>query len=274
MAQMNCLKCKKSKSLTKYTREGDYLSAICDDCKSPAKAVASHSDIVTLAIGDLHTPFHHPDALPFLVAVRDKYKPDQVVFLGDEIDAHAISDWPTDPDGRSAGDELEEAIEALQGFYVEFPDAMICESNHTFRAAKKAYKVGLPQAFMKDIGDVLGAPKGWRWADHWIVDGVRFEHGESFGGQIGAFRTAMLNHQSTVIGHVHSFAGILYSSASAGENLFGMNVGCLIDDQTYAFKYAKFVKSRPWIGVALIDCGVPMLIPMKMDAHKRWTGKL
>ena len=60
-----------------------------------------------LAIPDLHCPFQHPDAFRFLRAVKNKYKPNQVVCLGDEIDAHALGRWTTDADGYSPGHELE-----------------------------------------------------------------------------------------------------------------------------------------------------------------------
>src|SRR6188768_104597 len=40
----------------------------------------------TLVIPDLQAPAHHPDALPFLCAVRDKYKPVNTVCIGDELD--------------------------------------------------------------------------------------------------------------------------------------------------------------------------------------------
>ena len=42
-----------------------------------------------LVISDLHTPYEHPDVVPFLTAIKAKYKPDTVVCIGDEIDYHA-----------------------------------------------------------------------------------------------------------------------------------------------------------------------------------------
>lgn len=225
-----------------------------------------------LAIGDLHAPFMHQDTVAFLKWVVKKHKPNVVVQMGDEIDAHALSDYDTDPDGMSPGDELKAGIEQLQEIYKLFPDTLVCTSNHTARPYRKAFKHGIPRAFLREYGEFLEAPKGWQWADTWEVDGILFEHGEGFSGRDAAIKAAMANMQSTVIGHVHSFAGVQYS-ANPRHLLFGFNVGCLIDVDAYAFAYGKKHKSKPIIGVGLIVKGVPQFIPMLLDRHGRWIGR-
>ena len=42
-----------------------------------------------LVIGDLHAPYEHPDTVSFLRAIKKKYKPTDVVQIGDEVDFHA-----------------------------------------------------------------------------------------------------------------------------------------------------------------------------------------
>ena len=59
-----------------------------------------------LLIPDLHIPYHHPDSFAFLDAVKRKYKPTEVINLGDMEDNHAISFHESDADLFSAGDEL------------------------------------------------------------------------------------------------------------------------------------------------------------------------
>jgi hypothetical protein len=88
---------------------------------------------IVLAIPDMHHPFCHPDALDFLKAVKRRFQPNVCVCLGDECDFAAFSRFIPDPDGMSPGKELERAIESLIPFYLEFPDMMVCESNHTVR---------------------------------------------------------------------------------------------------------------------------------------------
>lgn len=222
---------------------------------------------------DLQMPFHHRDSLEFLAAVIKKEKPSVHVNIGDEVDMHAISDWDHDPDGLSAGDELKKAVKCLKDLYQLIPETLVCTSNHTSRPFRKAYKHGLPKAFIKDYKDFLEAPKGWHWADDWEIDNVVYEHGEGFSGQQGALKAALANMQSTVIGHLHSFAGIQYS-ANSKHLIFGFNTGCLIDRHSYAFAYGAKIKNKPILGCGIIDRGIPKFIPMLLNKAGRWAGKL
>ena len=228
---------------------------------------------VVLAIPDLHCPFEHKDALPFLKAVKKLYKPTDVVCLGDEIDAHSLGNYDHDPDGMAAGAELEAAIDHLQDFYKLFPNVKVCTSNHTARPYRQAFKFGIPKAFLKGYSEFLAAPKGWKWADSWEVDGVIYEHGEGFSGASAAIKSADGNMQSTVIGHIHAFAGIQFS-ANSKHLIFGFNAGCLIDRHAYAFAYGKKIKSKPILGCGIIVNGVPTFIPLLLNSKGRWTRKL
>lgn len=226
-----------------------------------------------LVISDLQYPFAHRDHLAFLKAVQKKYRPDQVVNIGDEVDFHAISDWEHDPDGYSAGDELKSAIKDLKKLYTLFPVAKVCTSNHTARPFRRAKKYGIPSAFIKDYREFLEAPKRWQWAEVWEIDGVRYQHGEGYSGQAGAIKAALANMQSTVIGHLHSHAGILWS-ANAKHLIFGFNVGCLIDRHSYAFAYGKHAPNKPILGCGIVINGIPQFVPMILNSKSRWEGKL
>ncbi len=226
-----------------------------------------------LIISDTQFPFHHPDAFLFLQALKKKYRPDEVVHAGDEVDFHALGDWDHDPDGYSAGQELEHAIEAMYGLYAIFPEVKACISNHTIRPLKKAFKAGIPRKFMRDYHEFLEAPAGWKWKDYWEIDGVRYEHGEGVSGQNGHIKAAKENRQSTVIGHIHAFAGVNWSG-SPNDLIFGMNVGCLIDKNAYAFKYGKHFRNKPILGSGVVLDGVPQFVPMILNKHGRWNKKL
>ena len=228
-----------------------------------------------LAVPDLHIPYEHPDALVFLQAVDKIWFPGQqriVCFLGDEIDAHNIgSRHMPDPNGRSPGDELEDAKLKLKDWYRVFPTARVCISNHTIRPWKRSYEAGLPKQFMRDIGEVLGAPPTWLWADRWVFEGVVFEHGENVSGPMGALNAAKQNQASTVIGHLHSFAGVVHSD-NFHSKLYGMNTGCLIDVAAYAFSYAKNYRNKPTLGCGVIKNGNPYFVPMILTEGGRWAG--
>lgn len=228
---------------------------------------------IVLVIPDLQYPFAHRDHLDFLKALVKKYRPDQVVNIGDEVDFHAISEWDHDPDGLSAGDELKAGVRELKTLYALFPNVRVCTSNHTARPFRRAKKYGIPAAFIRDYREFLEAPPGWRWADSWEIDGVRYQHGEGFSGQAGALKAALTNMQSTVIGHIHSHAGIQYS-ANSKYLIFGFNVGCLIDRHAYAFAYGKMHPNKPILGAGLVINGIPLFVPMLLDKKSRWVGKL
>ena len=234
--------------------------------------VENKGEKIVMAIGDMHFPFQHPDTIPFLRWAKAKFKPNSFVCIGDEIDAHALSDYDHDPDGMSAGDELLKALEGLKQIYKLFPKMLVCTSNHTARPYRKALKHGIPRAFLRDYHEFLEAPKGWQWAEKWEVDGVVFEHGEGVSGAAGALKAATGNSQSTVIGHLHSWAGIQYL-ANPRHLIYGFNVGCLIDKDAYAFAYGKSMKAKPVIGVGFIIKGVPLFVPMLLGKDGRWINK-
>jgi len=228
---------------------------------------------VVLVIPDLHIPFHHRDAFEFLAAVKRKYSPKEIVNLGDLEDWHSISMHDHNPDGMSAGEELKNLRAKIAPLFKLFPKMKICTSNHGSLPFRRAFKYGLPSELIKSYKDILLSPKGWQWADQWDIDNVLYEHGDPFTGQNAALKAAEQNMQSTVIGHVHSFAGIQYS-ANSRHLIFGFNVGCLIDKDAYAFEYAKKIKRKPILGCGIIDNGIPVFIPMILNKNGRWIKRI
>lgn len=226
-----------------------------------------------LVIPDLHFPFHHSDTFDFLAALNERYQPDEVVCLGDEVDFHTLSRWTADPDGYSSGHELSQALNALTLLYAIFPKVKTCTSNHTERPFKLARDAKLPSALIKDYRQMLLAPMTWEWANRWVIDDIVFEHGEGVTGQNGAITAARHNMASTVIGHIHSFAGVTYI-ASEEKRIFAMNCGCLIDRDKYAFAYGQKIRNKPIVGAGIIKAGVPHFFPMRMDRQGRWIGQI
>jgi len=196
-----------------------------------------------------------------------------VVNLGDEVDQHTVGKWPSNPSGKSGGDELKEATHRLRDWYKAFPHVRICTSNHTYRAWKKAYLSGIPAQFMREVGEVYGAPVGWKWADRWTIDDILFEHGEFVSGKCAALLAAEQNRMKTVIGHQHSHGGVIYSASFDGQ-IWGMNTGCLIDVDQYAFDYGRGLRKKPTLGLGVIKNGIPYFIPMILTKNKRWAGRV
>lgn len=226
-----------------------------------------------LVIGDLHAPFMHKDAVQFLKAVRDKYKPNKIILMGDEVDAHATSYHEHDPDLPSSGDELKQAIAQLTPLYKMFPDATILESNHGSLVYRKALTAGLPSAVLKGYREILQAPKGWNWKFDLTISTplgpVHFHHGKSSTAEKLSKNLGM----SACQGHFHNRFYISYWSSPVGL-YWDANAGCLVDNKSRAMSYGKNNLQKPIVGCLVILDGVPQLIPMVLLSNGRWNKKL
>lgn len=224
-----------------------------------------------LVISDLQAPFHHRDALRFLATLKETYDPTIVVSIGDEVDQHALSRYPHNPDGYSAGDEHRQAQKFMRELYTLFPEVRACYSNHTNRIFRKAFDAGIPRAYLRSIKEFMGAPDGWEWRSEWRICDILFTHGEQTSGVQPHRLLAQSNMCSTVIGHHHSSPGVAYL-ANDKNTIFGMNVGCLVDRSKYAFHYTKYNRYQPVLGAGIIYEGSPHFIPMAVNSGGRWVG--
>lgn len=226
-----------------------------------------------VVIPDMQIPFEHPDAFRFIKAVCEAVDPTILVNIGDEVDQMALSRFDPDPEAKGAGPELRVAIKHLQKWYKEFPEMLVCTSNHTARVYKQAFLAGIPEAYLRTVPEWLEAPAGWQWADAYIIDNVKYEHGDAQGGMHAAMNLAQRNRRSTVIGHHHSHGGVRYI-ANDDEMIFGMNVGALIDMNSIAFRYAKNAAYKPTLGCGVVIEGIPYFVPMLTRKNGRWTGEV
>lgn len=224
-----------------------------------------------LVISDLHIPYHHQDAFDFLKALKRKYKPDLVVNIGDELDHHAISMHEHNPDLMSAGDELKHSKEYIRELEKIFPEMTLVHSNHSSLVYRRALKYGLPKDYLKSYNEFLGVGDGWKWVDDYTItlsDGSRcfFTHGIS----ADVLKVAAQYGMNTVQGHFHTKFSISYFS-NPDALIWGMQVGCLINQKSMAFDYAKNFKSRFIVGCGMIIDGQPKLMPMVLDKDGRWN---
>jgi hypothetical protein len=241
--------------------------------KSNSK-VKSKDNSCILIISDLHVPYHHPSTFKFLAAVKKKYQPTRVVSVGDELDKHALSFHDSDPDLMSAGDELAESLKHLQVLYKMFPEMDLIDSNHGSMAYRKAKHHGIPRKYLKEYGEVLGAPKGWQWHMDLTLkvpggNNVYFHHGLAK----DVMKVVNQRGMCVVQGHYHTEFRIGYSG-NPQALLWGMNVGCSIDSHSLAFAYDKTNLGRPIVGHAIIINGLPRLLPMILDKNSVWTGEV
>lgn len=217
-----------------------------------------------LFISDMHIPYHHKNLLAFLKYLKDKYNPTRVICLGDELDKHDLSFHDSDPDLKSAGDELKASLPIIKQLEELFPIMDIIDSNHGSLVWRKAKHHGIPRHYIKSYNEVLGVGTGWTWHNDMTItlpDGkqVYIHHGKS----VDAVKVSQAMGMSHVCGHYHESFGVKYWANPNGL-YFAVNAGCLIDDESYAFAYNNVNLKRPIIGTCLIIDGVPVMEAMPL----------
>ena len=201
-----------------------------------------------LAIGDLHEPFCLDGYLQFCKKMYKKYKCEKVVFIGDVIDNHYSSYHETSANGMGGGDELKLAKRKIKKWFKAFPKADVTIGNHDRIIMRKAQTSQVPKEWIREYKDVLEVPT-WNFVDRVVYDDVQYIHGEG-----GTARTkCRADMMSTVQGHLHTQC---YTDWYVGANfkIFGCQIGCGIDHDSYAMAYAKRGK-KPAIGCAVIIDG-------------------
>lgn len=210
----------------------------------------------TLIIGDTHLPAVHPGYLAFCKDLHAKYRCNAVVHIGDVLDLHSVSRHESSPEAKGPVGEFEEAFGQAQEWYKAFPKAKVCEGNHDKRLYAQAATVNIPGRFLKGYNELLETP-GWDWKPDHIIDDVYYFHGTGCGGMYPAPNTMQKMLMSTVMGHVHSAGGIWWR-ANPQRRIFGMNVGCGVDDKHIAFRYGENLKVRSILSAGVVLEGTPM----------------
>jgi predicted phosphodiesterase len=231
---------------------------------------SKQKDNVILFISDLHAPYNHKDAIAFLAKIKEVYRPTKVINVGDEVDYHAMSFHASDPDLDSASVELIKARATIQQLERLFPVMELVNSNHGSMVYRKAKVNGMPRHVLKGYNEILGVGEGWTWSDDIFLskENIYVCHGrkknsEAYAKQMGC---------NVVQGHFHEDFRIGYTNAPM-KTVWGMNVGCLIDDESKAYAYNKVNPNAPMIGTGIVINGVPRLIPMNLDKKGNWDGK-
>lgn len=217
-----------------------------------------------LVIGDLHAPFIREGYLEHCLKIRDEYQCNHVVFIGDIIDNHYSSFHDPDPDGYGAGEELDRAISHIQEWHKHFPKAKVCIGNHDAIICRKAFSSGISNRWIKDYDDVLGTP-GWDFQQVHELDGVVYIHGTGSSGK-GATKRVREWQTSIVQGHIHTEAYIDWY-VNKEYKLFSMQVGCGVDDRSYAMAYARNFTKKYIVscGVVLNNGSLPIVLPMDLE---------
>ena len=124
---------------------------------------------------------------------------------------------------------------------------------------RKAQSSAIPTKWIREYKDVLETPQ-WNFTYSVTYNDVLYIHGEG-----GTARSRMKKDLNSVVqGHLHTQA---YCEHLVGSNfkIFGMQVGCGIDNKAYAMAYAKnYGKPAIGCGVVLNNGKTPINILMEL----------
>ena len=201
-----------------------------------------------VVISDLQVPYHDERAVRNVASFIRRFKPDQVITIGDEIDLPQISRWTEGTPGwfeQSLGADRDATVEILWDLQV----TDMIRSNHTDRLYNVIMKkipafLALPELkfekFMKL--DELGIKfhrKPLEFAPDWIAI-----HGDEGSVKptpgLTALEAARRHGKNVVCGHTHRAGQSAFTEASGGvlgRVLRGVEVGNLMD-----FKKAGYTK--------------------------------
>ena len=196
----------------------------------------------------MQVPYHDERAVRNVASFIKRFKPDQVITIGDEIDLPQISRWTEGTPGwfeQSLGADRDATVEILWNLQV----TDMIRSNHTDRLYNVIMKkipafLALPELkfekFMKL--DELGIKfhrKPLEFAPDWIAI-----HGDEGSVKptpgLTALDSARKHGKSVVCGHTHRAGQSAFTEASGGvlgRVLRGVEVGNLMD-----FKKAGYTK--------------------------------
>ncbi len=215
-------------------------------------------------IGDTHEPYCLEGYLEFCKKTFKKAKVNKVVHIGDLVDHHALSFHDSEPMLKGVHGEMLDAKEKLKPWYKAFPKLTLCAGNHDLIPARQLKKIGMDsEVWMRPLGEVYNFPKGWKLVDTVTIDGVLYHHGYTANGVNGFRNDSIKRMCRTVTGHAHGNAGI---SATASDHrlVWGLAVGCGVDNASMAMVYGKHFMQKPIISCGLVLNGEPQIKYMQL----------
>ncbi len=221
-----------------------------------------------LVIGDTHCPTMRDDYVPFLLDIYDQWGCDRVVHIGDLVDNAALSYHLKDPHLKDPIAEYNKAYDQVQQICEAFPEVDWLVGNHDDLPKRWLKEVGIPEHFLKSYGDIWDVPSGWTVHERYsklVIDGVIYQHGDrGKGGRMAAMAQAKDEFRPVVQGHLHAQGGIEFY-CNDGFRIFGMQVGCGVDDTHAAMSYGRKYNARSIVGCGVVIDGVtPVFEPMQL----------
>lgn len=214
----------------------------------------------------------HQGFVAFLKEVFRDHRVDTVVHIGDLADWHSISYHEQEPALKNPDAERIEAQEQVDELMNAFPKAkrrIFLKGNHDCLPERKAKTIGLSSDSLRPFGEYWRL-KGWKIHERFAevkIDGVVYTHGEGRGGVYAHGAKALSRGRSVVMGHLHSNAGTIWH-ANPESRLFGLAVGCGVDNTRLQFLYGRAFPRKPMLGCGVVIDGViPQFVPMLLKSR-------
>jgi hypothetical protein len=237
-----------------------------------------------LIVSDIQAPLHDGAALDNVIAFARDLKPDRLVNVGDDWDAHEISQWSRGKAGEYAG-TLQAGLDAVASIHARFREAVgdilydVSRSNHGDRLRKylAQYAPALSSLRSLDIEELAGYKaagityhsKPFEIAPGWLAC-----HGDEGPFSKIPGRTAGLLAEtwraSVVCGHTHRAGLTVKGHGHSGKMLgaeWGMEVGHLMDVSKAGYLKGGSCDWQQAIGLLRVrgDRVHPELIPINDD---------
>ena len=227
-----------------------------------------------VVISDLQVPFHDERAVRNVAAFIRKWRPDDVLCVGDELDFQTISRWSSGRDEWSG--TIGRDRDAAQRVLYELQVNHIVRSNHTDRLYKSLATrlpglIGLPELeyenFMgfKTLG-IKFHRKPYEISNDWIM-----VHGDeqaiNHNAGLTALGAARRHGKSVVCGHTHRLGVSAFSEASGGvlgRVLQGLEVGHLMDEKQAYYTRGTFNWQKGF-GILYVHKGKVQPVPVYVE---------
>jgi predicted MPP superfamily phosphohydrolase len=154
------------------------------------------------------------------------------------------------------------------------PDCVINMGDELdFSASSYHESSGIARSLLKPYNEMLGVSNKWTWHDTITLNTpmglVYFVHQQSS----NVLQVCAAVSMNVVQAHYHTKACIHYTS-SPEKLMWAMNTGCLIDKNHLAFKYSRVIVKRPILSLAVVENGIPKIVPMVLKRNGEWDGKV
>jgi predicted phosphodiesterase len=215
-----------------------------------------------LYLSDPHLPYTNMGYWQQAYEFNKKFKADAVYSSGDFLDQYTLSRFPRRVNSDNGHVEILKCIPQVKQITKWFPKMTIMRGNHDTRIDKRAQDAGISDLWIRDVLEMIGAPKGWNWAkEDWIKTGPAIlTHG--FLGNRS--KHAHWFNENVVHGHLHAQLGIEFFQRN-GKAIWVMCVGAMADRNAIALQYGpirKYSTMTPGIGFS-DENGNPGILHLK-----------